>query len=618
MLHTNKKNDQLADWADALASMGQAIMVFDEHQNMAMATPHARRFLAPFWTVDQWAKLRLPDLMSLCYENAAEDAGPSGLMENILNAFGDAESGFSEVISCPNGDHLLIQMVGFQKTGTIILVKDISTYTDWYQKTLIVDQQRDMLLTAIETTTTAIALFDPNTPDGEILFANQAFCSIVETPRVDVLGHSWTKLLPDCADDEIESIFQRTSMGHRKTYRAQLSIIENLGIIFISDVTETKDKEDQIRHMQRLKSVGQLAGGVAHDFNNILGIIKGYTHLLWAQFKDNPDVSDALDRVMNACNRGASLAEQLLTISRKQQVISNQLCSVPKALDTIQKLLQPLLPHEVILKIDPIPPKLQIKLPEDQFNQIMMNLIINARDAMPMGGVITITVTPPEEDNPDQAMFQINDTGTGIPPEIIDRIFEPFFTTKELGKGTGLGLAVIYGIIQQYSGTISIDSTMGLGTTFILTLPAQLSDHTVDAKASSSSINTDLTGLTIMVVEDEPDLRRPLIAFLTQQKATVIEAEDGNAALAAQDDMGDMPIHLLLSDIRMPGGLYGDDLARLWRAIRPDSKIILMSGYAEGRDLSDGCTDLFLTKPVGFENLLKSIHDVVHNNGAVA
>lgn len=617
MTNLHKQNDQLADWADALASMGQAIMLFDEHQNMAMATPRAREYLSPFWTIDQWAKLRLPDIMSLCYENAAEDAGPSGMMENILNTFGDAESGFSEVISCSNGDHLLIQIVGFQKTGTIILIKDISIYTDWYRKTLISDQQRDMLLTAIETTTTAIALFDPNTLDGQILFSNQAFCSIVETPRTEILGQSWKKLLPDCHDDDIESIFERSTMGYRKTYRAQLSIIENLGILFISDITETKEKEEQIRHMQRLESIGQLAGGVAHDFNNILGIIKGYTHLLITQFKDQPSTMDALERMMNACNRGASLAEQLLAISRKQKPVTNQFCAAPKALDTIEKLLAPLLPHEVILKINEVPKNLQLKLPEDQFNQIMMNLIINARDAMmPGGGTVSITVTPPSENNPTHATFQISDTGVGIPSDIIDRIFEPFFTTKELGKGTGLGLAVIYGIIQQYSGTILIDSTIGVGTTFTLTLPAEISEEPAEFCAPSSVINIDLSGLTIMIVEDETDLRRPLAMFLTQQNAVVIEAEDGNAALSVQDDMGDQPIHLLLSDIRMPGGLYGDDLARLWREIRPESKIILMSGYAEGRDVGDGCTDLFLAKPLKFEDLLRSIHDVVQRNGA--
>ncbi len=372
--------------------------------------------------------------------------------------------------------------------------------------------------------------------------------------------------------------------------------------------------------MQRLDSIGQLAGGVAHDFNNILGIIKGYSHLLLPQFKGNTEATDALSRMLHACDRGSALSEQLLTISRKKQPTLNASCSVSETLTTIQKLLKPLLPHEVILEIPPISRLLHADLPEDQMNQIFMNLILNGRDAMPNGGRIRIMVTEPAPETPTQIIFKVSDTGTGIPPDVMARIFEPFFTTKELGKGTGLGLAVIYGIIQQYAGTISVDSIIGYGTTFTLSLPGRLMDSETDSSLPQSDVPTEinLKGITIMVVEDEPDLRQPLVTFLTQQNATVLQAEDGNQALAIQDDHAEKPIDILISDIRMPGGLYGDDLARLWRAIRPDSKIILMSGYAEGRDINDGCTDLFLKKPTDFQTIYSSIATLIHKKNGTS
>ncbi len=207
MPQINKNNDLLADWADALASMGQAIIVFDEHQNMAMATPQARNLLSGFWSIDEWSKLHLPDITTLCYENSAEDAGPSGLMENILNAFGDTKNGFSEVITSPNGQYLLIQIVGFQQTGTIVLIKDISTYTHWYKITKTSDEEREMLLLAIELAKRGLALFDPSAANAPLLFVNQAFCKIFHTTRADILGQPVQKYVTINKNSESDYIF---------------------------------------------------------------------------------------------------------------------------------------------------------------------------------------------------------------------------------------------------------------------------------------------------------------------------------------------------------------------------------------------------------------------------
>jgi PAS domain S-box-containing protein len=400
---------------------------------------------------------------------------------------------------------------------------------------------------------------------------------------------------------------------------------EVLGIA--AEVTDRKAAEDalrqsehQFRQAQKMEAVGQLAGGVAHDFNNLLTAILGYTALLLEEANGHPGLTADLLEIKNAGERAGSLTRQLLAFSRKQVAQPTRL-DLNDIVSELEKMLGRVIGEDISLETVKAQSPLYITADPNQIEQILMNLAVNARDAMPRGGVLRIETTnetmPVDPSTAPGATgsrtpcvtLVVSDTGTGIPPENLDRVFEPFFTTKGPGEGTGLGLSTVYGIVSQSGGTVAVESEPDKGARFSIRFPAV--DVPADAVATSAAQGASLAGTeTILLVEDEPGVRHLVQRVLSGRGYDVLEAHDvAHAAAIATSHDG--PIHLLLSDIVMPG-LSGPDLAQRIVAQRPDVRVLYMSGFANRqntdlRSLSSSAS--VLQKPFTPEHLVRTVRD---------
>ena len=381
-----------------------------------------------------------------------------------------------------------------------------------------------------------------------------------------------------------------------------------------------------------MQAVGQLAGGVAHDFNNLLTAMIGFTDLLLGRHGQNdPDFADLMQIKQNA-NRATNLVRQLLAFSRKQK-LKPEIMDPAEALNDLQNLLSRLIGENIKLKIEHDRRVGLIRADRGQFDQVIINLVVNARDAMPSGGFVAIRSQNVSLDNPvargsdimhegDYVLITVGDTGCGIAKEDIGRIFEPFFSTKDIGQGTGLGLSTVYGIIHQSGGFIFVESAVGAGTEFKIYLPIDERaeeerktnpDVGRSAHLVQGELELDLAGVgTVLMVEDEQAVRAFAARALRNKGYTVIEAEDGEDALEKLNAHGGS-FDLVLSDISMPG-MDGKTLVRLVREAIPDIKVVLMSGYAEDLHLDENDGDItkhFLAKPFTLKALAEKVKDVM-------
>ena len=353
------------------------------------------------------------------------------------------------------------------------------------------------------------------------------------------------------------------------------------------DVTERIHLEQQLRNAQQLEAVGRLAGGIAHDFNNILSIIMGHGELLLATADLNADGKNAVDQIRRAADRAASLTQQLLAFSRKQ-VLQPRVLDLNETVAGVQKMLTRVIGEDIELFAQLSSTPMTVRADPGQLEQVLMNLAVNARDAMPQGGKITMT-TMHIEVGVDEArdldlppgryvMLRVSDTGQGMDQQTLSHVFEPFFTTKPMGKGTGLGLATVYGIVKQSGGDIRVESETDRGTGFRIYLPA--------VEGESGGIIERMPGRsiaggteTILVAEDEPDLRELTKIFLESYGYRVLQAASADEALKLADRFGER-IHLLLTDVIMPG-MSGRQLAEKIHLKRPETKIVYMTGYTD-------------------------------------
>jgi two-component system cell cycle sensor histidine kinase/response regulator CckA len=365
---------------------------------------------------------------------------------------------------------------------------------------------------------------------------------------------------------------------------------KNFGVLGIArDVTERRHLEEQLRQAQKMESIGQLAGGVAHDFNNILTVIHGHAALLLGETGQALKTFEALREIVRASDRAASLTRQLLTFSRKQPMQVREV-DLNDVVSDITRMLQRVLGEPITLHCEYSPKLPAVKADQSMLEQVILNLAVNARDAMPKGGTLTLrthkvfrssmsssSLTPVRDG--EYVCLTASDTGTGIPPEVIDRIFEPFFTTKEPGKGTGLGLATVYGIVKQHGGWIDVQSTLNVGTSFVVYLPASSSPVIVPIQPKETSHT--LVGGTecILLVEDEVAVRSLCRRLLQRLGYTVLEAETGTAALESWKN-NQAKIQLLLTDMVMPEGMTGHELATILRQDNPKLPVILSTGYS--------------------------------------
>ncbi len=389
--------------------------------------------------------------------------------------------------------------------------------------------------------------------------------------------------------------------------------------VIARDITAQRKAEDHLRQAQKMEAVGRLAGGVAHDFNNILGIITSCTELLRDRLKTQPEPAQLVDHIRKASDRGASLTRQLLAFSRKS-VVQLQILDLNERLKEVSKLLQPLMGEDIEIVIVAKSPSAIIEADPGQLDQIILNLAVNARDAMPKGGKLilqTSTVTLDQaftgEHQPmgpgKYVLLAVSDTGTGMDEATQARIFEPFFTTKEKGKGTGLGLATVYAIVQKCGGHIWVYSEVDRGTTFKIYLPSAEHKLGVESKPEVETALPTAQGTTILLVEDDELMRSVTRQILVEQGYQVIEASDGIAALASLTAHRGR-INLLLTDVVMKG-MSGPELVQRLSESHPELKVVYMSGYtgeliAEREVLKNGIT--LLEKPFTRSNLLKTIH----------
>jgi len=449
-------------------------------------------------------------------------------------------------------------------------------------------------------------------------------------PEKDVFAHSeeHTLLIDEFRRtgrlDGIEVKWKRkdgTFITVRISGRAVSSADEPADVLeaIAEDVTDRRVLEDQFRQAQKMEAVGRLAGGVAHDFNNLLMVISGYAEVILANLEVGHPLYEKGQAIQLAADRATTLTRQLLAFSRKQ-LLELKVVDVNAIVCDMERLLQPLIGENVELTTSLAPDAAHTRADAGQLEQVLMNLVVNAKDAMPHGGKLTIltqNLVVDENHRRGQTFIRpgnyvlltVRDTGMGMDRETQSRIFEPFFTTKEKGKGTGLGLSTVYGIVKQSGGYVMVQSEEQRGTAFHIYLPRV--DGVVEKHADPVA-HTALGGTeTVLLVEDEESVRHLVRDTLLARGYRVVEAENGEAGMAAALHAG--KIDLVITDVVMPG-MNGRDLVKQLAQIRPEARVLYLSGYTEDAILSEGTIETgssFLQKPFTLQNLLRKVREVL-------
>ena len=392
------------------------------------------------------------------------------------------------------------------------------------------------------------------------------------------------------------------------------------------DVTDRRLLEDQFRQAQKMEAVGRLAGGVAHDFNNLLMVISGYTEVILAKLDVDHPLHEKGRAIQQAADRATTLTRQLLAFSRKQ-LLELKVVDVNTIVEDMERLLRPLIGENVQLVMDLAHDAGHTRADAGQLEQVLMNLVVNAKDAMPKGGKLTVQTRRVTEQeghrrgptfirSGNYVLLSVSDTGMGMDKETQSRIFEPFFTTKEMGKGTGLGLSTVYGIVKQSGGYVVVQSEVGCGSTFHIYLPRveQASERLTAPAPTTASGGTE----TVLLVEDEESVRHLVRETLSAKGYQVLEAEDGPSGLAISASHPG-PIHLVITDVMMPG-MDGREMVKRMSVKRPETKVLYLSGYSEDSVVSEGAPQAgiaFLQKPFTLQNLSRKVREVL-GDGATA
>jgi PAS domain S-box-containing protein len=476
---------------------------------------------------------------------------------------------------------------------------------------------------------------------GNSLEANDAYLDMLGYTREELLAGkvNWNELTPAehrGRDQVAVEELQRTGIAspwEKELLRkdgtrvpvligvAMLKASEGSVIAYIVDLTERRQLEEQFRQAQKMEAVGQLAGGVAHDFNNLLTVILGYSDLLAAKLEPGSLQLEELDEIRTAGERAASLTRQLLAFSR-QQVLERKVLDVNELIADVEKMLGRLIGEDIDLVTVLSPALPRVLADAGQLEQVIMNLAVNARDAMPRGGRLTIETANVELDEAygrlhaavqpgSYVMIAVSDTGVGMNGETLAHMFEPFFTTKERGKGTGLGLATVYGIVKQSGGYVWVYSEVGKGTTFKVYLP--LVEEGGEARPVPAAEPVSLVGSeTVLLVEDEEPVRALSRSILESYGYTVLEAASGKDGLEVARTYP-LPIHLVLTDVVMPE-MGGSDLASRLEALRPGVPVLYMSGYTDDAVFRHGLLEkgrVFLQKPFTPSDLARRVRGLL-------
>ena len=497
-------------------------------------------------------------------------------------------------------------------------------------------EYRSRLASIIDSSEDAIIA---KTLDGTITAWNKGAEHIYGYTAEEMISKNISTLVPADRPNEIPEIMRKIAHGESVEHyesvrvtkdRRQLNISitvsplrdatgEIVGASAIArDITAQRKAEEQLRQSQKMEAVGRLAGGVAHDFNNVLGIINACAEFLRDRIETGSEPAVYVENIRKATERGAALTRQLLAFSRKQ-VVKPVLLDMNDRLKEISRLLRPLMGDDVEIVVRPRSESTIVEADPGQLDQIIMNLAVNARDAMPKGGrfILETDLVDFDQHFADQhqplkpgkyVMLAVSDSGVGMDKATLSRIFEPFFTTKEQGKGTGLGLATVYGIAQQAGGHIWVYSEPGQGTTFKLYLPSA-EDKLKATPIAQAAEAAPKRLATILLVEDDEIMRSLTRQMLKEQGYTVVEASHGKAALEWMQANHAQPIDLLLTDVVMPA-MSGPELAERLSALHPKLKVIYMSGYTgELMEASERLKrGILIEKPFTRTALLNTLH----------
>lgn len=469
--------------------------------------------------------------------------------------------------------------------------------------------------------------------NGTITYFNEAAqqlaASVSRNHPNEVLPPDLDRIIRECLASGQSKVRLETKVeGRTFSWSVHPVLPSNVVHCYVEDITERLSLEAQLRQAQKMESIGQLAAGVAHDFNNMLTIIRGHSSSLLARPALPPEVVGSVQAVYFAAERAAGLTRQLLMFSRKN-VMQPELLDLQKVVGNMSKMLERLLGETITLEFQPAVENSFVQGDCGMIEQVVMNLSLNARDAMPRGGRLTIGVetvdvdpvfieTHPQAHAGRFVRLRITDTGIGMDSATLGRIFEPFFTTKDVGKGTGLGLATAYGIVKQHEGWLEVDSEPGKGSTFHVFLPASDKVPAFAEEEAASAAPVAGGSETILIVEDEPVLRSMARDILEEYGYRILEASSGREALDVWNRRAN-EIDLLLTDMVMPDGISGADLVERLLAGQPRLKVVFTSGYT-GNEVNQKMLARtrasFLAKPYTHAELAKTVRDCLDQNNS--
>jgi PAS domain S-box-containing protein len=507
----------------------------------------------------------------------------------------------------------------------------------------LLQKERETFFPILHKAPYGIALIDS---DGKFIYINPAFTHITGYTLEDISsGRDWFHIASPFLEYRLEIINSWKKDVIQKCIEKVLSIACKNGeikeiefkptllddgriLVILSDITERRraDEEkatlqEELRQSQKMEAIGGLAGGIAHDFNNLLTVINGNCQLSLLEFKEGDPLRGNIEEIKAAAERATSLTRQLLAFSRRQ-VLDMKVLDLNTIIRDLEKMLRRVIGEDIELVTWFTDDLGMVKMDPGWIEQVIMNLAVNARDAMPRGGKLIIETTNAEVDEsytrshvtvkPGRYVkLCVNDTGIGMPPEVKEHLFEPFFTTKEKGKGTGLGLSTVYGITKQSGGDIWVYSEPGLGTTFNIYLP-RVDESLDDLRITVTKEEIPRGGETILLVEDEADVRGLAARILERQGYTVLEASCGKDALALCMERNE-PIHMILTDVVMPG-MSGRQLADQLILLHPKTKVLYMSGYTDNAVIHHGILEDkvdYLQKPFTIDGLTRKVREVL-------
>lgn len=624
-------------YATTLSSIGDAVLSTDAAGHITFLNPVAEALTG--WTMAEASGRPFHEVFRILDEETRQP--PEGPLDRVLRDGVVVGLGNRTLLVARDGREIPIDDCAAPIrdergtcTGAVLVFRDV-TERRRAQEAL---RRGEALFKSFMDNCPAVAFIKDQ--EGRYVYANRPWEEQFQPPRTDWNGKTDLEFWPletALHFQESDSLVRATGqpivrqetgrlpnggLRHWLTIKFPLTNLEGQTVVggFALDITEKVRLEEQLRQVQKMKAVGQLAGGVAHDFNNLLTAINGYASLLLRGMETDNPWHDSVAEILKAGERAADLTRQLLAFSRKQ-LLQPRVLDLNQIVTGMQKMLSRLIGEHIELVTELAPEAALVRADPGQLEQVIVNLAVNARDAMPQGGRLTITTAHLKRDDttklshPDEAVgkfirLTVGDTGLGMTEEVKTRLFEPFFTTKEVGKGTGLGLATVYGIIQQSGGSIEVETALGQGTTFIIQLPAvqELPAAEVPVPSADMPRGTE----TVLLVEDEEPVRRLAQQVLEMCGYTVLKAEHGDEALAVSARYGG-PIHLVIADLILPR-MNSQQMVEQLSQARPGVKRLFISGYPSGYvNFLDTAaqTGTLLLKPFTPQQLTRKVREVL-------